>query len=208
MVYICNPNNPTGTMVTKVEIEEFMRDLPDHVLVIFDEAYSEYVTSEDFVSGMEYLNRGGNVIVLKTFSKVYGLAGLRLGYGITSERMATVINSVREPFNVNSLAQVAAIGALEDIQHLQSSQKLNVEGRDNLYRAFEKMGLAYVPTQANFIFVDVKHDCQAVFQALLRRGVIVRTGNVFGFPHHIRVTIGTASENERFIDNLKAVLEE
>ena len=175
--------------------------------MVFDEAYYEYVTDENYVSGLEYLNQGKNVIVLRTFSKIYGLAGLRVGYGITQPEIAAAVNRVREPFNVNLVAQTAAIGALADEEHLQKSRAMNIEGRDYLYQEFTRMGLEFVPTEANFIFVNLKHDCQPVFQSLLQEGVIIRTGDIFGFPTYIRVTIGKPEENQRFISALNKVLE-
>jgi histidinol-phosphate aminotransferase len=207
LVYICNPNNPTGTFVGRAETDKFMKSIPDDVLVIFDEAYFEYVTDQDYVSGLEYLAQGQNVIVLRTFSKIYGLAGLRVGYGITTPEIASAVNRVREPFNVNLLAQTAGIGALADVEHLQKSRAMNLEGRDFLYREFSRMGFEYVPTETNFIFVDLKRDCKQVFQALLKEGVIVRTGDIFGYPTYIRVTIGSPEENQRFITALQKVLQ-
>ena len=207
IVYICNPNNPTGSIVGRSETDEFMKSIPEDVLVVFDEAYFEYVTDQDYVSGLEYLAQGKNVIVLRTFSKIYGLAGLRIGYGITTPEIAGAVNRVREPFNVNLLAQTAAVGALEDKEHLQKSRELNIIGRDYLYQEFSRMGLPYVPTEANFIFVDVKRECRPLFNALLKEGVIVRTGDIFGFPTYIRVTIGKPEENQRFIAALQKVLQ-
>ncbi|NLW44908.1 MAG: histidinol-phosphate transaminase [Syntrophomonadaceae bacterium] len=207
LVYICNPNNPTGTITGRAETDQFMKSLRDDVLVVFDEAYYEYVTDKDYVSGVEYLSQGRNVIVLRTFSKIYGLAGLRVGYGITTPEIAGLVNRVREPFNVNLLAQTAAIGALADKEHLEKSREVNIQGRDYLYREFSRMGLEYVPTEANFIFVDIKKDCRQVFQALLREGVIVRTGDIFGYPTYLRVTIGKPEENRRFIAALEKVLQ-
>ncbi|NLB17281.1 MAG: histidinol-phosphate transaminase [Syntrophomonadaceae bacterium] len=207
LIYICNPNNPTGTIVSRQEIDQFMEGLPEHVLVIFDEAYFEYITDDSTVSGMEYLARGHkNVIVLRTFSKAYGLAGLRIGYGITTPEIVAAVNRVSEPFNVNLLAQLGAIGALADSQHIQASRNVNIQGRDYLYREFETLGMNYVPTSANFIFVDLGRECRPVFKALMKEGVIVRTGDIFGFPTYIRVTIGKPEENEKFIRSLKKVM--
>lgn len=206
IVYICNPNNPTGTIVTKDEIAAFMSQVPEHVLVIFDEAYIEYVENPDFISGLEYLNQGRNVIVLRTFSKIYGLAALRVGYGLTTTAIAQAVERVTEPFNVNMLAQIAATAALGDHAHVSNSQRVNSQGKQYLYNEFEKMGLSYVRTEANFIFVNVGRDCKKVFKDLLSLGIIVRTGDIFGFPTFIRVTIGSADENERFIAGLKEVL--
>ncbi|HOQ08823.1 MAG TPA: histidinol-phosphate transaminase [Syntrophomonadaceae bacterium] len=207
IIYICNPNNPTGTIVSREQIDEFMSQVPDHVLVVFDEAYSEYAESPDYVSGLEYLRAGKNVMVCRTFSKIYGLAGLRIGYAFTTPEIAGAIERVTDPFNVNSVAQIAALAALDDFEHLWTSQELNQKGKHYLYEQLNNLGLYYVPTQANFIFIDTRQDCRKVFQGLLQQGVIVRPGDVFGYPTFIRVTIGTAAENARFINSLRTVLE-
>ncbi len=206
MIIICNPNNPTGTIVSAAEIESFMDKVPDDVLVVFDEAYCEYVEREDFLSGLKYVQAGRNVVVLRTFSKIYGLASLRIGYGITTSAIAQAVEKVTEPFNVNMLAQVAALAALDDTEHVQKSREVNSLGKKYLYSEFEKLGLYYVPTDANFIFVDVAKNCQEVFKALLQLGIIIRTGDIFDYPNYIRVTVGTALENERFIQGLRQVL--
>ncbi len=206
MVYICNPNNPTGTIVGAAAIESFMAKVPDDVLVVFDEAYSEYVESPEFISGVKYVKAGRNAIVLRTFSKIYGLAALRVGYALTLPAIAQAVEMITEPFNVNMLAQVAALAAIDDSEHVELSQKVNSDGKKYLYNELEKMGIEYVPTEANFIFLDTGKNSQEVFQAMLRLGVIVRTGDIFGHPNFIRVTIGTQAENERFIDSLQQVL--
>lgn len=207
LLYICNPNNPTGTTVNGPQMAEFMTKVPDNVLVIFDEAYYEYVEENEFVSGLKYVQEGRNVAVLRTFSKIYGLAALRIGYALTTPELAGAIERVREPFNVNTVAQVGALAALEDAPHVKGSQDLNAQGKAYLYEEFEKLGLQYVPTEANFIFVNVNKNCQEVFKDLLKVGVIVRTGDVFGYPEFIRVTVGTPEQNERLIKSLKNVLE-
>lgn len=207
IIYICNPNNPTGTIVTQSQVDDFMAQVPDDVLVVFDEAYYEYVERADYVSGLRYLQNGKNVIVCRTFSKIYGLAALRIGYAFTTPEIASAIERVTEPFNVNSVAQTAAIAALDDVEHLQASQELNKKGKQFLYEQLNNLGLIYVPTQANFIFIDTGQDCRQVFQGLLQQGVIVRTGDIFGYPTYIRVTIGSPAENARFINSLKNVLE-
>lgn len=207
VLYVCNPNNPTGTIVDQEQLDKFMKEIPDHVLVVFDEAYSEYANSPGFVSGLKYLQAGENVIVCRTFSKIYGLAALRIGYAFTTPEIANAIERVTEPFNVNALAQTAALAALDDREHLQASQELNLQGKRYLYEQLDAMGLNYVPTQANFIFLDTGRDCRQVFQKLLESGVIVRTGDIFGYPAYIRITIGTAAENARFIKALQTVLE-
>ncbi len=207
IVYICNPNNPTGTIVTADELKDFVLRLPDDVIVIFDEAYYEYNENPQFLSGLEYVKEGRNAIVLRTFSKIYGLAALRVGYGLSTPEIVGAIERVMEPFNVNSLAQSGAIAALDDIKHINKGYQVNSQGKKYLYGEFEKMGLNYVKTDANFIFVDTGKDSQEVFHKLLKMGVIIRTGDIFGFPSFIRVTVGTMEENQRFIESLKTILE-
>ena len=206
LVYVANPNNPTGTIVTKQEVERFMARLPKRVIAIFDEAYYEYVDSPDYPNMIDYVKAGANVILLRTFSKVYGLAGLRVGYAIARPDLIECLNQVRLPFSVNSIAQAGAVASLDDPDQVARSRRVNSEGKKYLYRELEKMGLPYVPTEANFIFVDIKMDCRPVFTEMLKLGVIIRTGDIFGYPDFIRVTIGAAEENARFIDTLKQVL--
>jgi len=206
MVFICNPNNPTGTIVTGDEIDAFMAQVPEDVLVVFDEAYFEYVNNTSYTSGIKYARAGRNVVVLRTFSKIYGLAALRVGYALTTPEIAAVVERVMEPFNVNALAQAAAVAALDDREHLMKSRELNQAGKEYLYKEFGQMGLNYVPTEANFIFVDVQKDSKEVFQQLLKQGVIIRSGDIFDHPTFIRVTIGNQAENARFIEGLKKVL--
>lgn len=206
IIYLCNPNNPTGSIVGSEEIDQFMAAVPEDVLVVFDEAYYEYVESSEYVSGTKYLSQGRNVVVMRTLSKIYGLAALRVGYALTTPEIAQAVERVTEPFNVNHLAQVAATAALDDINHVNESRKTNQEGKQYLYSEFEKLALKYVPTEANFIFVDTGKECRGVFQALLEKGVIVRTGDIFGYPTFIRVTIGNKEENERFVRSLIEVL--
>ncbi|MCS6859529.1 MAG: histidinol-phosphate transaminase [Abditibacteriales bacterium] len=206
-VFICNPNNPTGTYNTQAEVDAFMDGLPDHVLVVFDEAYYEYVEAADYPRSLRYIEEGRNVIVLRTFSKIYALAGARIGYGIAQEEIIAQLNRVREPFNVNSIAQAGAIASLDDDEQVERTRRMNREGKRYLYAELDKLGLPYAPTEANFIFVDTQRDAQEVFHALLRQGVIVRTGDIFGLPTFIRVTIGTREMNERFIAALKKVLQ-
>lgn len=206
LVFICNPNNPTGTIVGAKALKDFMERVPEDILVVFDEAYMEYVESQEFSSGLQYVRAGRNAIVLRTFSKIYGLAGLRVGYGLTRPDIAQALEMITEPFNVNLLAQIGATAAIDDYQHIQQSRSVNSAGKKFIYSELTKMGLFYVPTESNFIFLDTGKDCQEVFRALLMRGIIVRTGDVFGYPSFIRVTVGTQAENERFIAGLKHVL--
>jgi histidinol-phosphate aminotransferase len=206
VVFIANPNNPTGTAVTKADVTAFMARVPDHVLVVFDEAYYEYVESPDYPQTIPYVLEGRNVMVLRTFSKAYGLAGLRVGYGVTRPEIATNIDRVREPFNVSVVAQAAAQAALDDAEHLARSTAANAAGKRQFAVAFDRLGLRHAPSEANFVWVDLGRPCVPVFQALLRRGVIVRTGDIFGEPNCIRVTTGTVSENARFITELEGIL--
>ena len=202
LVFVCNPNNPTGTYVTAAEVSEFLMSIPRDVIVVFDEAYYEYVTAADYPDTLAILKSGRNVVLLRTFSKIYGLAGLRIGYGLTTPEIVQHLNRIRPPFNTNSLAQKAALAALADEEHVRESRRLNTEGLGILAERLKTLGLHVVPSQANFLYVDVKRDGKAVFEALLRQGVIVRhLGGTF-----LRVTIGLPQENERFITALQAVL--
>ncbi len=207
LLYIANPHNPTGVMNTREAMDAFMAAVPEHVLVVLDEAYFEYVTRDDYPNALDYLQAGRNVIVLRTFSKIYALAGLRVGYGFTMRpEIIRAISQVREPFNVANLAQWAAIASLQDPEQVLRSRTVNEEGKAFLYAACERLGLPYVPTQTNFMLIDVRQPCRDVFARLLREGVIVRTGDIFGYPTIIRVTIGLPEENARFIATLERVL--
>jgi histidinol-phosphate aminotransferase len=206
LVFITNPHNPTGTIVTKREVDRFMEGLPDGILVAFDEAYREYVISEEFPDSLEFVRQGRNVVVLRTFSKIYALAGLRVGYGIAPPHIMQHLWRVRQPFNVSSVAQAAATASLSDEDQVARSRRVNEEGKRYLEREFARLGLNYAPTEANFIFVDLQRDSVVAFRQLLKEGVIVRTGDIFGFPTHIRVTVGTREENEKFISALEKVL--
>jgi histidinol-phosphate aminotransferase len=208
MIFVCNPNNPTGTMVPQAEVTAFMKAVPEDVLVIFDEAYFEYVDDPHYPDSLQYVREGRNAIVLRTFSKVYGLAGLRIGYGIAPEKIISAVNRVREPFNVNLLAQKAALAALEDVEFVERSKAMNREEKERLYGALAKLNLRYIPSQANFIFIDAGLDCQVLFKKLLLKGVIVRTGDIFGYPTFIRLTVGRPAENAKFLRCLQEVLEE
>ena len=202
LIFICNPNNPTGTMVSQGQVDAFLRQIPDDVITVFDEAYYEYVTDRSFPDSLRYLGQGKNVTILRTFSKIYGLAGLRIGYGLTTEEIAGILNRVRQPFNTNRLAQVAALAALQDDDHVQRSLGSNEEGKSMLCSAFQELGLKYLPTQTNFIYVDVGRPGQDIYSRLLKQGVIVR--HIEG--RHLRVTIGLPEENRQFIEVLKQVL--
>jgi len=206
IVFIANPNNPTGTLVRRDAVDRFLNRVPSNVLVVFDEAYDEYVSDPDKPDLRPYVREGRNIAILHTFSKAYGLAGLRVGYGVTRPEIAEVLNRVRSPFNVNLPAQAAAAAAISDQEHITRSVSLNSEGRNYFYTQLEKMGLDYVPSEGNFVLVDVGKDSRDVFDALQHKGVIVRAAYGMGLPNHIRVTTGTMPQNQRFIAALKEVL--
>ncbi len=202
LVFIANPNNPTGTIVTEDEVYDFLERVPDNVIVVFDEAYKEYVTSKDFPDSLGYLRMGRNIVILRTFSKIYGLAGLRIGFGIAKSELVNYMNRVRQPFNTNSLAQRAALCALDDDEHIRKSLEINEEGKKYYYSSLKEMGLRYIPTEANFIYFDSGRDGKQIYNALLKEGLIVR--HIEG--SWIRVTIGLPEDNRRFIYSLKKVL--
>jgi histidinol-phosphate aminotransferase len=206
MVIIANPNNPTATIVTAEEVEHFMARVPDRVIVVFDEAYVEFAHGPDFPDAIGYMRHGRKVAVLRTFSKAASLAGLRVGYCIADPDCAALCNRIRQPFNVNSLAQVAALAALEDESHALECLRMIEAGRHYLYDEFTAMGVKYAPSRANFILVDVGRSAMDVFHWLLKEGVIVRPMTSFGMESALRVTIGTPQENRRFVKALKKVL--
>jgi histidinol-phosphate aminotransferase len=207
IIFVCNPNNPTGTIVTRAEVRAFLNRVPEKVVVVFDEAYREYVTARTYPNTLDYIREGRpNVIILRTFSKIYGLAGLRVGYGVAAPQLTGWLMRVREPFNVNQLAQVGALAALKDELHVARTREMNEAVKKYLYQQFAGLGLAYVPTEANFVLVRVARDARDIFKRLLAEGIIVRTGDIFGLPEHIRVTIGTRRQNEKFIAALTRVL--
>ncbi|MFN3689363.1 MAG: histidinol-phosphate transaminase [Fimbriimonadales bacterium] len=208
LLYIANPNNPTGTIVYRAELERLLEHAPDHVLVIVDEAYFEYVDHPDYPNGLDYVRAGRNIVVLRTFSKAYGLAGLRVGYAIGRPELLDPIERVREPFNVNVLAQVAAAAAITDREHIERTRAFNRAGLETLQAACERLGLRYVPSQANFLLIEVGCECARIQQRLLQQGVLVRTGEVFGMPTFLRVNTGTPDQNERFIEALQHALYE
>jgi len=206
VVFIGNPNNPTGTIVTRAELDRFMAAVSDRTLVVLDEAYYEYVDDPEYPDSLALLRQGRPVIVLRTFSKVYALAGLRVGYGAATPELAEAMARVREPFTVTSVAQAAALASLGDAEQVGRSVSLNRESKAYLCRELRRLGLRCTPSQANFIWVDTARDCRKLFVELLRRGVIVRTGDVFGAPAHIRVSTGTSEQNQRFIAALEEAL--
>ena len=206
MVFVANPNNPTATIVTADEVEHFMSRVPERTIVVFDEAYIEFALGPDFPETLQYIRQGRKVLVLRTFSKAASLAGLRVGYGIADADAIALMNRIRQPFNVNSLAQVAALGALEDEAHILECVRMIEAGRHYLYDEFKALGLQYAPSRANFILVDVGHSASDIYQRLLKEGVIVRPMTSFGMESALRVSIGTPEENRRLVKALHVVL--
>ncbi|WP_454254972.1 histidinol-phosphate transaminase [Pseudomonas sp. Marseille-Q8238] len=206
VVFIANPNNPTGTWFGPDALERFLSQVPAQVLVVLDEAYIEYAEGDELPDGLQYLARYPNLLVSRTFSKAYGLASLRVGYGLSSAEVADVLNRVRQPFNVNSLALAAACAALNDVEYLVASRRANDAGMAQLEAGFAGLGLSWIPSRCNFIAVDLGRDAGPINQALLREGVIVRPVAGYGMPTYLRVSIGTEQENARFLEALAKVL--
>ncbi|MCK4744428.1 MAG: histidinol-phosphate transaminase [Sulfuriflexus sp.] len=209
VVFVANPNNPTGTCVAGDSLKSFIKRVPEHVLVVIDEAYFEYAQDlfPDYESAEEYLAESPNLIVTRTFSKAYGLAALRMGYSLSSVEIADFLNRVRQPFNVNSLAMTAAITALSDTQHLADTLEMNKAGIEQYHQACIELGLEWIPTAANFISINVKQNGREVFEKLLQRGIIVRPVDNYGMPDFIRITVGSKEENQRCIEALMEVLQ-
>jgi histidinol-phosphate aminotransferase len=204
IVWLCSPNNPTGTIVRERETRPFLESLPDHVTVVFDQAYLEFVDDPEYADGLTFLKEGfENVVVLRTFSKAYGLAGLRLGYAIVSEDVCWQLDTIKEPFNVNRLSLVAGPAALSDTEWLADCLAQISKGRAFLTAELEKLGFDVVPSQANFVLADVKEDGEALWRRLLRRGVIVRPAAGWGLPTYLRVTVGRPEQHERLLEALR-----
>src|SRR5262245_20865025 len=206
IVFIANPNNPTGTIVTADEVEHFMARVPERAIVVFDEAYFEFALGPDFPDTLSLVKQGRKVIVLRTFSKANSLAGLRVGYAVADADATALMNRIRQPFNVNSLAQVAALAALEDEPHVLECVRMIEAGRHYLYDEFKGLGVKYVPSRANFILVDVGRSAADIYQRLLHEGVIVRPMTPFGMENTLRITVGTPEENRRLAKGLRTVL--
>lgn len=205
-LFIANPNNPTGTIVRREEWERLLEKVQPEVFIIMDEAYFEFVRDPEYPNSLDYRKKHPRLISLRTFSKVYGLAALRIGYGVCNAELAGYMNRVRQPFNVNGLAQVAATAALTDEEHVEKTIRNNREGIAFLTQEIEKIGLKPIPSQANFVAVEVGEEAESLYRALLKEGVIVRHLQAFGLPNAIRVTVGLPAENERFVKALRKVL--
>lgn len=199
IVWICNPNNPSGTIVHRQEVEDFFEQIDDHVLVVIDEAYAEYVVDPNYPDSLSLLERYPQLIILRTFSKIYGLAAFRIGYGIMHPDIVQALHRVREPFNTNRLAQAAAVAAIGDQAFVKNCREKNRQAIEQVCRQFDEWGIDYYPPHGNFILFDTGYPANDAFQFLLKRGVIVRSGQALGFPTHLRVTLGTPEQNKRFL---------
>jgi histidinol-phosphate aminotransferase len=206
MIFLCNPNNPTGTVISKKDFENFIQEMPSEVIVVVDEAYIEFVRDQNCVKSFEYLDNITPLVTLRTFSKAYGLAGLRIGYGVMPVEIADILNRIRLPFNTNSLAQAGAGAALEDKIFLEKVISLVHEGLDFLYDAIDSLGINYFPTQTNFFLIDVRKDADEIYEDMLRQGVIVRSMKSYGYPNYIRINVGLHEENVRFLKALEKSL--
>jgi histidinol-phosphate aminotransferase len=208
IIFVTNPNNPTGTWNTKKQLTSFLQKVPSHVLVLLDEAYFEYVDKTDYPSGIDYLEEYPNLVVTRTFSKAYGLASLRVGYGVCSEDLADLLNRVRPPFNVNSLALAAAVACLKDEGFARLSKELNDQGMSQLQAGLDQINVGWIPSVGNFICFAAPNRAMELFQGLLAKGVIVRPVANYEMPNHLRVSVGTQTENQKFLLSLKSLLEE
>ncbi len=206
MIFVCNPNNPTGTIVQQEKLRSFIEKVPKHILLIVDEAYYEYVEDGEYLETLPLLNMHSNLVILRTFSKIYGLAALRIGYGLMDASIIQELVKVKEPFNTNRLAQAAAFASLDDHPFVEKCVRKNEEGRRYLENELSKMGLTFFPSHANFLMVKLNQPGREIFEKLLIQGVIIRSGHLLGYENTIRVTIGTPLENERFIASLQHII--
>ncbi len=208
VIFIANPNNPTGTWLKRDALQTFLDGVPEHIIVVLDEAYCEYVDEADYPNGLLWLERYPNLVVTRTFSKLYGLAGLRIGYAVAGTSITNVLNRIRQPFNVNSVAMEGALAVLEDDAYLARSRQVNTDGLRQLEVGLTGLGLSWIPSIGNFVTFDTGGDANGIFDRLLQRGVIVRPIAAYGMPSHLRVSVGTEAENQQFLDALRAVLKE
>lgn len=207
IVYLDNPMNPIGSMKGRQDIERFMERVPDDIIVVFDEAYYEYVNSGDYPDTLRYVKEGKNVFVLRTFSKLFGLAGLRVGYCAAHKEFIKAIKQVSPPFSVNRLAQIGAVAALEDEDHIRKSIEVNKSGKNFLYEKFKELSVFYIPSETNFVTLDVKTDAVKIAEELQKEGVIIRPLTMYGKPTFLRVTVGTLEQNQRFIDAFRPIFQ-
>ncbi len=209
LIFVPNPNNPTGSYINKTQVQQLIESVKgEEVLVIFDEAYNEFARAHDYVSAQNFFDPQGQVVILRTFSKAYGLAGLRVGAMIAPDSTVDIFNRIRKPFNVNDLAQVALVAALQDESFMKKTQEITWKGLDYFYIQFEKLKLPYFKSQGNFVLFDTRRDAKLVFEGLLKKGVILRPVANYGFPKHLRISVGLESENQMALEALEKVLHE
>jgi len=206
IIWLCNPNNPTGTIFGEKQLAKFLFEIPSNIMVVLDEAYNEFATNKEYPDSIRLINKYPNIIVLRTFSKVYGLASLRIGYGIANSQIINYLNKIRLPANVNVVAQIAALASLKDQNFKKACIENNIIGKEYFYKCFNDMKLEYIPTETNFIMVNVLKDSIDVSNEILKRGIAVRAGTEFGMPTWLRITIGRPEENKLVIESLKEVL--
>jgi len=206
IIFIDNPNNPAGTSVGKAEIENFISKVPDKIIIVLDEAYNEFVDRNDFPDSLRYVKEKNNVIVARTFSKAHGLSGLRIGYAVANSEIVELVNKVRQPFNINYIAQIAALASLEDDAFIEKSKNLVRNGKQYLYVSLDKLKIKYIKSDTNFILMNVENDSRKIFEEMLKEGIIVRNMYEYGLPTYIRVTVGLPKENRKFIKAIGKVL--
>ncbi len=209
IIFLCNPHNPNGTIFTHKELKDFLGIIPPHILIVLDEAYADFVESKEFPDSIGLLkDKQYCLIVLRTFSKIGGMAGLRVGFGLANPKIIEALKKVQPPYSVNSLAQIAARAFLKDDAYRKKLIKTNKQGKKFLYQQFERLNLSYIPTEANFIFVDLQRDADTICSKLMSRGILVRSGKIWGCPTYVRVTIGSERQNYQFISTLEKILGE
>ena len=208
IIWVCNPNNPTGTLTPSDQLKEFIEKVPTDILIVLDEAYTEYITDSNYKDSLALLNDYPNVLIMRTFSKAYGLASFRTGYAIGSEVVITQLEPTREPFNITVISQQVALIGLEDQSFIEQCREQNNKGKAQYVKYCQERNLNYFPSQTNFILMEVKADSDVVFQGLMKRGFIVRSGNALGKPGYLRITIGTEQQNSELLEKLDEVLKE
>jgi len=206
MIFICNPNNPTGRIITKQEFDLFVNKLPAHVILVVDEAYFEYADNPDIANGIDYVKMNNNIIVIRTFSKFYGLAGARVGYALSTPELIKNINRTRMPVNVNYVGMEGAMASLKDTEHAAKIKKLTTQEKQYLYKEFSQMGFSYLPSETCFIFVNFEQDTNRLFAELAKEGIIIRPGACYGFPTYARISLGNHLQNRKLVNALKRIL--
>ncbi|ATW27490.1 histidinol-phosphate transaminase [Candidatus Formimonas warabiya] len=208
LIFVCNPNNPTGSLVTEKEVAQFMDQVPAHCVVVFDEAYAEFVQERNYPQTIRYIHHQKNVLMVRTLSKIFGLAGVRIGYALGPQKLINVLCKVAEPFPVNRVAQAGGLAALDDGEFVKRVLEVNEEGKHYLYEQFSQLGMSYVPSHTNFVFVHLGMDGKLAFQKLWEKGIVIRPGDIWNLPEFSRITIGTAEQNEKLVKALAMIKKE